>query len=180
MKRRIIPVLAALALLLCGCGRKYEARYESFAESLRERADVTLTAEVRAVYDDRVCEFTLRCTEDDGGFTVEVLAPELIRGVKARVGADGAKLMYDGVSIDTGNDGGTGLTPMGALPQLLRTMRGGWLDSAWAEDGGLAVKLIPEDDIAVTVWFDADMKPLRAELAHGGVTVIFCEIEEFL
>ena len=179
MKKRIIPAIAALALLLCGCGGKYEARYKSFAETLRAREDVSLTAEVRAVYDDRVCSFTLRCVEDGGGCTVEVVEPELIRGVKARVGKDGAQLVFDGIAIDTGDDGGTGLSPMGALPQLLRAMREGWADSFWKTDEGMAVKLVITDDTAVTVFFGDDMTPLRAELAHDGVTVIFCEITAF-
>ena len=180
MKKLYLPLLLILSVLLGGCANKGETRFREFSEELRARSDLELTAEVRAEYDDRSCTFTLRCCEDgQGGCTVEVLEPELIRGVKARVSADGTKLVYDSVSVDTGGDGGTGLSPMGALPLLLRSLRGGALDSAWKEDGSCAVRLVPEDDIAVTVLFDADMKPETAEIEYAGKGVLFLDITEF-
>ena len=129
--------------------------------------------------DDRSCSFTLRCTEDGEGCTVEVLEPELIRGVKARMSADGTQLVYDSVSVDTGDDGGTGLSPMEALPLLLHALRDGALDSVWKEDGNCAVRLIPEDGVGVTVLFDADMRPDHAEIDRGGKTVLFLDITDF-
>ena len=110
---------------------------------------------------------------------MEVLEPELIRGVKARVSADGTKLVYDSVSVDTGGDGGTGLSPMGALPLLLRALRTGALDSVWKEDGCPAVRLVPEDGIGVTVLFDGDMTPTCAEIDREGQAVLFLDVTEF-
>ena len=175
------PVLLAViaALLLGGCANKNEARFRASSDELRARSDLQVTAAVRAEYDERSCSFTLRCTEDAEGCSVEVLEPELIRGVRARMSADGTQLVYDSVSVDTGDDGGTSLSPMGALPLLLRSLRGGALDSAWKEDGSCAVRLVPEDDIAVTVLFDADMKPETAEIEHAGKGVLFLDITEF-
>ena len=179
MKKLFVPLLLVLSLLLGGCTNKNEARFRAFSEELRSRSDVDLTAELRAEYDDRSCSFTLRCTEDgSGGCTVEVLEPELIRGVRAHLNADGTKLLYDSISVDTG-EGGSALSPMGALPLLLRALREGALDSAWREDGCLAVRLVPEDEIGVTVLFDADMRPDRAEIDSGGKTVLFVDVTEF-
>ena len=85
MKKLYLPLLLILSVLLGGCANKGETRFREFSEELRARSDLELTAEVRAEYDDRSCTFTLRCCEDgQGGCTVEVLEPELIRGVKAR------------------------------------------------------------------------------------------------
>ena len=179
MKKTPVLLAMAAALLLGGCANKNEARFRDFSDGLRDRGDLTVTAEARAEYDERSCSFTLRCTEDADGCTVEVIEPELIRGVKARMSADGAQLVYDSVAVDTGDDGGTGLSPMGALPLLLRTLREGALDSAWKENGSTAVRLVPEDDIAVTVLFDADMKPETAEIEHDGKGVLFLDITEF-
>ena len=179
MKKAILPLLLALGLLLGGCANKNEARFRTFSEELRGRNDLSVTAEVRAEYDDRSCTFTLRCTEDGkGGCTVEVLEPELIRGVKARMSADGTKLVYDDVAVDTGG-GDAALSPMGALPLLLRAMREGALDSAWNEKGCLAVSLRPEDDVEITVLFDADTKLDYAEVTHEGKAVLFIRILEF-
>ena len=180
MKKLYLPLLLILSVLLGGCANKGETRFREFSEELRARSDLELTAEVRAEYDDRSCTFTLRCCEDgQGGCTVEVLEPELIRGVKARVSADGTKLVYGSVSVDTGGDGGTGLSPMGALPLLLRALRTGALDSVWKEDGCPAVRLVPEDGIGVTVLFDGDMTPTCAEIDREGQAVLFLDVTEF-
>lgn len=180
MKKLFLPLLLILLLPLGGCANKNEARWRAFSEELRERGALCVTAELRAEYEDRSCSFTLRCAEDgEGGCTVEVLEPELIRGVKARMSADGTKLVYDSICVDTGDDGGTGLSPMGALPLLLRTLRGGALDAAWREEGCLAVRLIPDDGLAVTLLFDEDMKPSYAEIESEGKTVLFIGIRDF-
>ena len=179
MKKLFVPLLLILALLLGGCANKNEARFRAFSEELRARIELALTAEVRAEYDDRSCSFTLRCTEDgSGGCTVEVLEPELIRGVRAQLNADGTKLLYDSISVDTG-ESGSSLSPMGALPLLLRALREGALDSLWKEDGCLAVRLVPEDGVGVTVLFDAEMRPDYAEIDREGKGVLFIDVTEF-
>lgn len=48
MKRTYLPLLLASALLLSGCGSRDEARFDAFAEELRSRSDIVMTAEVRA------------------------------------------------------------------------------------------------------------------------------------
>ena len=180
MKKRIIPLLLLLLLPLGGCGGRNEARFAAFAEELRAREDLAMTAVVRAEYDDRSCSFTLRyADEDDGGCSVEVLEPELIRGVKARMDRDGTKLVYDSVSLDTGEDPASQLSPMAALPLLVRAMREGTLDSAWTEEGCCAVLLVPGDGLAVTLLFDEDMTPSYAELAQDGRTALFVDVTEF-
>ena len=180
MKKTILPLLLCVCLALGGCANKNEARFREFSEAMRERSDLEVTAEVRAEYDGQSCSFTLRCAEDGtGGCVVEVLEPELIRGVRARMSAGGTKLVYDSVAVDTGDDGGSGLSPMGALPLLANALRDGALDSAWREDGNLAVKLVPDDGIDLTVLFDEDMKPDYAEIAHEGKTVLFVDVSEF-
>ncbi len=180
MKKRCLPLLLVLALLLTGCADKNRERFDAFADSLRARGDVSLRAVVRAEYDDRTLSFTLACREEgEGGCTVEVIEPELIRGVKAHLKGSGAELLYEDVRLDTGDDGGTGLSPMRALPLLLYALREGTPDSFWTEEGCLAVRLVPEDDLDVTVLFDETMLPRCAEIAHKGVTVLFIEINEF-
>lgn len=181
MKKALVSLLLVLMLPLGGCANKNEARFNAFAEALREREDLAVTAVVRAEFDDRSCSFTLRCAEEEGGgCLVEVLEPEIIRGVRAHMSGDGARLLYDGISIDTGEDPASSLSPMAALPLLLRSLREGLLESAWSEDGNCAVQLVPADGISVTVLFDGEMKPSYAELAQDGRTALFVEITEFL
>lgn len=63
MKRTYLPLLLASALLLSGCGSRDEARFDAFAEELRSRGDIVMTAEVRAEQEDNTCTFTLRYAE---------------------------------------------------------------------------------------------------------------------
>lgn len=178
MKKARGALLLCVCLLLGGCASKNETRFRGFSEALRGRSDLVVTAEVRAEYDEQSCSFTLRCTEDgQGGCTVEVLEPELIRGVKARMSADGTKLVYEEVAVDTG-EGDAALSPMGALPLLLRALRDGALDSAWTENGSCAVSLRPDDGVELTVLFDGEMKPDYAEVTQNGKGVLFIKILE--
>ena len=180
MKKAILPLLLAVCLSLGGCASKNETRFERFSEELAARSDLRMTATVRAEYDDRSCSFTLRyADEPDGGCVVEVLEPELIRGVKARVGPEGVGLLYDSVAIDTGEDAAALLSPMGALPLLARALRSALLDSVWTEEGNCAVRLVPDDGVTVTVLFDGDMKPSCAEIAQDGRVRLFVDVTEF-
>lgn len=181
MKKAFLPLLLAAALLLTGCGKsRNETRFAAFAEALRATEALRMTAAVRAEYDDRSMRFTLAYRDEPGGGSlVEVIEPEIIRGVKARMNGGGTKLLYDSVSIDTGDDDGTGLSPMGALPLFVRALRDGTPDSFWTEEGNSAVRLVPEDGIDVCVFFDAGMVPTYAEIAREGKTVLFLEISEF-
>lgn len=178
MKKTILPLLLCVCLALGGCANKNEARFREFSEALRARSDLEVTAEVRAEYDGQSCSFTLRCAEDGtGGCVVEVLEPELIRGVRARMSAGGTKLVYEDVAVDTGESDAS-LSPMGALPLLLRALRDGALDSAWTENGSCAVSLRPDDGVELTVLFDGEMKPTYAEVAQNGKGVLFIKILE--
>lgn len=181
MKKTLLPLLLVLALGLGGCGHSRElARFEAFSEELRSGGALTMTAGVRGESEDSTLRFTLSYRDEPGGgCCVEVLEPEIIRGVRARMSGDGTRLLYDSVAIDTGDDGDTGLSPMGALPLLARSLRGGCVDSVWKEDGCLAVKLAAEDGVDVTVLFDDGMRPAYAEIAHEGKTVLFVDITEF-
>ena len=180
MKRFFLPLLLCLFLPLTACGKaKGEEAFAHFAERLNACEQLRLTANVRAEYEHKTARFTLLYEENAEGGRVTVMAPELIRGVKAHMNADGTKLIYDSVAVDTGDDGGTGLSPMGALPQLGRALRNGSVEAVWKEDGALGVQLVPEDDVGVTVLFDAEMKPSHAEIDHEGVTVLFIDIAEF-
>lgn len=175
--KKIFPVIC-LCLLLCGCQSRAEESWEQFSRSVRERSDLSLTAEVQVHYSDRVADFTLRCTEEEEGCTVEVLAPELIRGVRARMEKNGAGLEYDGIFLDTGSSGDTALTPMNCLPKLLEAMKLGTVDACWREEDETVAALTPADGLTVTVWL-RDGVPSYAELADGENTVVNCTVVEF-
>ena len=180
MKKALLPVLILLSLLLSACGdRAAKSRLEAFSESLGERESLSFTAEVHAEYPDRSDDFTLAYTRDPAGEQVTVLAPELIKGIAARREAGSTALVYEGLILDLGPLDAYGLTPMYALPRLVEAMTGGHMDSYREEDGLRIYRLICDDHLSATLWFDRDMRPLRAELASDGNVRVFCEISDW-
>lgn len=180
MKRLIIPIFLCV-LLLTACGKtRREGDYRAFAERLNKLETLSFTAQVRAEYEHKTARFGLSYEEDGEGGRVTVLAPELIRGVSARVKPGSSTLEYDSVVLDTGSLDSFGLSPLSSLPAMLRVMRLGHVDSIWEEDGKTVVMLEPDDELRCTVWFSKpDMRPLRAELITDGRVTVYLEISDW-
>ena len=178
MKRLCLPLLLILCLLLSACGdNKAEERYNTFAQALSETDSLSFTAAVRAEYEDRALEFTLRYDRDEEATLVTILAPELVSGIKARIVQDSTALEYEGMIIDTGDLDSYGLSPMSALPCLIETMCSGHLESTWTEDGRAVFQLIANDHLYAVVYFENEtMTPVRAELLSDGHVRVVCDI----
>lgn len=176
--KRFYPLLLSLCLLLTGCQRKdIEARFNTFSEGL---GYVSFTANVRAEYEDKTARFTLSYDEDSEGGTVTVLAPELIKGIKAHVAPGGTQLKYESVVLDTGALDNFGLSPLSSLPLMVQAMRCAHLDTFRVENSQLALELQPEDETKCTLWFEEEsMTPLRAEIASGGRVRVYIEISDW-
>ena len=180
MKRILVPILLC-ALLLGGCGKSRGAgEFKDFAARLNTLDTLSFTAQVRAEYEHKTARFGLSYEEDSEGGRVTVLAPELIRGVSARVRPGSSTLEYDSVVLDTGSLDSFGLSPLSSLPAMLRAMRQGHVDSIWEEDGKLVVLLEPDDELRCSVWFSKDgMRPLRAELITDGRVTVYIDISDW-
>ena len=181
MKKLCLLTLLALSLLLAACGkdRAFKSEYESFSKELASAEAVSFTANVRAEYEHKTARFALSYTGDESGAVVTVLAPELISGISARVSPDGTSLEYGEISLDTGSLDSHGLSPMSALPVMMRALKSGHLDSYWTEDGKTVLRLIPDDEYICTVWFGDEMTPLRAEVQSDGRIVVFAALSDW-
>ena len=181
MMKRLIILVFLCALLLTACGkRRSEGDYRAFAEHLNSLNSLSFTARVRAEYEHKTARFGLSYAEDSEGGRVTVLAPELIRGVSARVKPGRSTLEDDSVVLDTGSLDSFGLSPLSSLPAMLRAMRLGHLDSIWEEDGKTVVTLEPDDELRCTVWLSRpDLRPLRAELITDGRVRVYVDISDW-
>ena len=178
--KRLLCLLLPLCLLLSGCGRNRAAeRYESFAAALRERQDLCFDAAVRAEFEDRRMDFALSYCDTEEGCTVTVLEPEELKGLKARLGPDGAELSYEGLVLDAGDLDEFGLSPMNALPLLAGTLRDGHLERAWQEDGLTVWELTADDEHSLSLWVDEDLTPRRAELYSQGRTAVYLDFTDW-
>ncbi len=180
MKRLLLPLLVC-CLLLSGCARRAdETRFLAFSDALAAREELGFTCDVRAEYADRTLNFTLAYEKDAEGETVTVLRPERIAGIRAHLKPGGGALEFEGLMLETGPLDPYGLTPMNALPKLVEALLAGHLDSHWREEDEAAVRLILDDSLTVSVWFEPEsMTPRRAELESGGRVRIFCELTDW-
>lgn len=177
MRQKLLAALMILSLLLTACGGSGdESKVTAFCAALAESA-VTCEAEVTAVYDDESESFTLSCAERADGAELAVLAPELLKGVTARMGRD-TVLQFDGLvlPVPLGPDD---VSPLAAIPLILETMRTGHLDLVWREGDTLAAQFIPRDDLALRVFFSAEDLPTHAELIQNGTTVVRCDFTQW-
>jgi len=179
MRRTAAFALMISLALLSACGGGAErAAAEDFRQRLSASGQISFTAEERAEYPDKTEEYTLRYSESGGEACIEVVKPDIIAGISARVKDGAGVLSYDGAELDTGPLPG-GLTPISALPALTEAMKSGHIDSAWREGEYTVAQITPDDGETVTVWFDGGMAPRRAEICSGETVTVFCGIENF-
>ena len=189
MRKLIYAPMMALCLLLtaCGTGEEKEATAEELRQLHLDAPGCTMTATVTCSQEDLLWEGTLRCDYVPGGdSTVEVLAPELIAGVKAIVGEEFA-LSYEGEVLNIAPLTSEDLSPAVCLPRLMDALRSGWLleenRETWAETE--CIRLVvdqsgEEQKIVSTLWLRLwDAAPLRAEIAVEDEVILTAEFTEF-
>jgi len=181
MKRLCLYILLPLCLVLGGCGTKAEEKaFRDFSEALSQRDDLSFIGTIRAEYDERSESFRLLYEQDGDMDRVTVQLPELIEGISVRLKEGASVLEYNSLVIDTGNLDERGLSPLTALPELARALRGAYIDAVRKEDSELVYTLIPEDGLCIDVWFEpGSMTPTHAELISDGVVRVFCDIESW-
>lgn len=185
MHRSIMLPVLMISLLLTGCGsaapeQKIEQQFSAYAAA----EELSFTADITARLDDEFFQCTLLCERSEDGTTVEVLAPELIAGVKAQIKDGEASVEYEDIILSVGTAGLDGLQPVSAVPFLMDALKGGHVIRTWTEKDGdtplLAAQIYAGDLADVTIWFDAGtLTPWHAELSQDGAVVISCEIREF-
>lgn len=180
MKRVALIVLTISLLLLSGCSGGEEKAFLNFAETVSKAESVSFKGHVTAEYSMISAQFDLGFSEKDGEAVIEVLKPDIVAGVKARVKDGETSLEYDGAMLDLGNMGDTWLSPMSSLPIMLRAIKNSHLELVWDEDGLLVARLVPEDNMTVTVWLDTDsMTPKNAEITYKEKSVIYIDISDW-
>lgn len=193
MRRRAIGAqMIILALvLLAGCGRDSGTDRGAEELALEIRTEyIGMTAlsaglEVTADYGERVYTYSMALAWDQKeGTTLTLTAPEEVAGVTLQAKDGETALEYDGVRLETGPLSEEGLSPVDAVPALLRQVREGFIAESCVEqlEEKEALRVCyrapearPGTGTETTVWFDtASHILLRAEVAADGFTVLQC------
>ena len=176
MRQIVVAALLILSLLAAGCAAAGDDnRIEATRQQLEE-STVECEAEVTAYFGDEAETYTLACAETAEESVVTVLAPELLSGVSARLGADGA-LCFDGLVLPL--RGSDGVSALSALPMTLSILRTAHLDLVWREGETLAAQFLPEDDLALRAYFTPEGGLVSAELIADGKTAVRCAVTKW-
>lgn len=197
--RLLLPILLTALLTSCaqtgtmpGAGQEPTAEEE--ARQVRTEflaaSSCAGTAEVTADYGQRVYDFTLDFSwEKDGETVLTLTAPEDLAGLTARVAQGQSRLEFDGISLDTGELTGEGLTPLELVPTLMEWVRTGFMAQCVYENlneiPALRVQFRDADMQAgtgseCTVWFArTDHALLRTELFWNGEMVLSGDFSNF-
>ena len=176
--KRVLPFILCL-ILLCGCADDGKGQFAEFVKIVSSAENISFSAHVSAQYDEKTAEFTLAYEQTKDASFISVVEPELLSGIKASLKGESLSLEYDGAMLDIGTLDDAELSPMSALPLIVRAMRDGHLEISWVEDDMLAARVIPADDYVVTLWIDSSLTPCSAEISYKENTVVSVEISDW-
>lgn len=188
---KCVPMIT-LCLALAACAGRAEPKPDSAAVLRDPYHDMTgcvMEAEVLCGGGEAETRFTLGCDYVPGGeSTVDVLAPETVAGVKAKLYGTELRLEYEDLCLNAGTLSDEDLSPAACLPQLMGALRDGWLleenEEIWNDVPCLRIAVDqtgPKDGkIVSTVWLrQDDGKPLRGEIAVDGEIILTAEFTRF-
>lgn len=191
MRRRMCAPMISLLLLLAACGRveEKEAPGMHLRKLYEDMAGCSMVAEVCCSFDTLLWTGELRCDYVPSGESlVEVLKPESIAGVRARMRDDSWQLEYEETVLPVPVLGETSLSPAACLPRLMHALREGWLleerEEVLREIPCLRLTLdesAPDGrKIVSTLWLRReDGIPLRGEVALENEIILTAEFTSF-
>ena len=189
MRKGVCVPMIALCLLLAGCGGAEETKAANVRDRYHDMAGCSMTAVVSCAQEDQRWEATLQCEYIPGGeSTVEVLEPETITGVKAKLSDTDWSLEYEGNVLNIGPLSDEEISPVASLPRLMNALRDGWLleenQEKWGEVPCLRITVdqsgVQDGKILSTLWLrQDDGTPLRGEISVDGEIILTAEFTSF-
>lgn len=192
--RRVLSCVLMMTLLLTACGHGGKDDPRQLASLIRGEylnmtgwsSGINLTAD----YGDRVFDFTVNAGwRKDGETVLTVVKPDLIAGITARLKDGETLLEYDGAGLSVGALDEEGLSPISAVPALMKQITKGYMAQCrWDGDGESRLLRVrcrdPEkgeqEGTEYTLWFDpATHALLRAEVSAGGVLRLTAVFDDF-
>lgn len=178
---------AVFVLILSSCGgSKTDDIAKRVQQYYQNVQSCSIRAVVKADYTDRLMEFTLLYSIEDGVGTVTVIKPEEIAGIRAEWDGDSGQMSYEGIMLETGSGEEDGVTPVNALPLLLSSWAEGYVTEAYIEkyDGGECFVLSSSFESGgrqseCRTWFENETyQPLKSEISIEKRVFIYCEYEK--
>lgn len=183
--KKMLLYIATLALLLTGCGAEEHGRTAQLQELYGALQGYTAEIRVDIPREEETLRYTLSLKKDGETVEAQVLAPDALRGITARLGGETLSLAYDGVTLDAGT-----LCPkvsaltcvpllLGAFPQSYVSVQS---EERFEEQNALRVSFEAEaegETLLCTMYFSDENTPLYAEIAEDGKIIAFAEFTDF-
>lgn len=179
-----IALVLALLVFLSGCSDTQEELNSviRLCAQMQEKG-CQFTAVITADYEEYLYCFTLACQADSNGAVVfEVLSPESIAGIRGEIAANAGKLTFDDVALAFPLLANDQITPIAAPWVFVKTLLGGYLQSAVREKDMLhltANDSFLEDALLLDIWLDENMIPIRADILYRERKILSIAVEEF-
>ena len=188
-KALLFALMMTLCLSLTGCGGETAEKQETeeLQMKFQNLSAATVEAELTCHYGDEGRTYTLRCSYTPEESTVEVLAPEDLAGISATLTGEALTLQYDGILLDAGTYSGTEISPMWAVPSMLRAMGQGYPLETGREALGeteclrVTFEMTSSDGGKqyTAVWFDENGIPLQGEITLEETVVYTAVLTQF-
>ena len=141
--------------------------------------DVVVTAD----YGDEIYIFSMTCTSGiKGEVQFTVTEPQSIAGISGSLGAEGGKLHFDEQILSFPLMADDQFSPVAAPWILMKTLRGGFVTSAWTEGEYFRLSIddsYDTDALHLDVWLDGADLPVRAEVLWQGRRLLSMEVKNF-
>ncbi|MEG0035810.1 MAG: hypothetical protein RR743_04030 [Oscillospiraceae bacterium] len=169
-RAKLLALMITLALLSgCSGTARDEKNFSAWRESYLSEAEHQFAAELEVNDSEKLCEYTILYTNNDDVETVEIIEPELVASIKAKIEGEEAALCFDGAIIEAGVSVTEKLSPMMALPSFMKILKEGHIERVWHEKSDGRELLVSElempDSTRMTLWQDSDnMQPVFAAI----------------
>ena len=185
MRKTLLSALMISLLLLTGCSSsREEAKVGQFRTEFAECQQICFLAELRTDDGTSAADYTLRCSRQGEETVMELLEPELISGVTARITGKNAVLEFDGLSFAAGSIGTGNISPMEIPSVLLDGLKSGIASEIcreiWAEQSAIGFSVDMGDGLMLRILLAENAPtPLYGELSLDGLRIAECQISEW-
>ena len=170
-------IILAFSLLLSGCVSRTEeqlyARQEEFSQSA-----LSFSTRVCAVCDGEAWEFSAAVEADGPEGSMRLSAPELLRDVTLRWGAE-TGMEYGDVVMALPDLNEEGLSPASVLPLFCEVLQRGYLLRYRQDKEGVTAFYGLNNENELAVRYDAAWSPRFLEYYVGGERRMWAEITDF-
>ena len=186
MRKKGRLLLAALSLLLAGCGEKTQESAEDLQARYAQTQGYEAVVEVAVPREDETLHYTLSLEHSNGETRAAVLAPEALAGISATLAGDGLTLSYDTLTLDA-----LTLSPrvsaLNCVPLVLDAFPRAYLESSGAETIGDVDALradfsltLSGETFACSLWLGASGAPVYAEIAENDKIIAAAEFTNYI